>query len=142
MSCLKLNYVYFIHLTWMISFSTVQMLYLTVFFSSFEFLFSCFTSNNKYVTLNLQVNNLSILQGLDSLNSLLFEKKLIKILRIYVKGKMGDVCKVLTNYEITKTNAFQELLKGLVKYYSKDIGEEIFFIFNYFWTNFKKVKSA
>lgn len=55
---------------------------------------------------------------------------------------MGDVCKVLTNYEITKTNAFQELLKGLVKYYSKDIGEEIFFIFNYFWTNFKKVKSA
>ena len=55
---------------------------------------------------------------------------------------MGDVCKVITNFEITKTNAFQEFLKGLIRYYSNDLGEEIFMIFNYFWMNFKKVIKA
>jgi len=34
---------------------------------------------------------------------------------------------------------FLELMKGLIQYYYKDLGDEIYVIFNYFWSNFKNV---
>ena len=104
---------------------------------SLNFIFDCVLDENVQ---NEEKNSLFIC-AFDGINSLIFDKNLKKFCLISIKLYTNRIINYLKNVkkEFLFSDEFNFFIKGIIKNYVCDLGEDFNEFFEYFWLNFENL---
>ena len=102
---------------------------------SLNFIFDCILEKK-----NSEEKNSLFIVGFDGINSLIFDKNLKKFCVISIKLYTNRLINYIKNEksDFLFSDEFNLFIKGIIKYYIYDLGEDVIQFFEYFWLNFEE----